>query len=412
MAPEMSIGKRIQMYRIRRGLTQNALAARIGRSASWLSQVERGIRGVENWRVILDLADALRCDPRDLVGQPLNLAPNGGISMSALDELRSLLTGYEGLLSAVVADVKGDSRLEVTALQHEVDTANRQYQLAHYQEAARSLARLVQDAERMKRELPSSADYRPVFGVVAQGYQAVAKTLTKVDETELSWVAAERAGAAAERSEDSGLIAATAYHVGHAFRRAGRVREAVAVTELALEALVRLYTVTSRDALFYGLAGGLTLTSAIAAAADGDRAGVNRLMKRAEELAVHFGRDGNEYWFAFGPTNVRIHRVAIAVELGDANEAIKLGEGVDLSQLPAGLVGRRTAISLDLARAYGQVRMDPASVNMLIDAERLAPQTVRFNKFVRELTRELLRREHRASTPQLRPFAQRMGLLD
>src|SRR5213594_705689 len=101
MAPEMPIGERIQAYRQRRGLTQALLAQRVGRSTSWLSQVERGIRGVENWRVILDLADVLGCDPRDLVGRPLSLAPNGGITFRSLDDLRSLLTGYDWLLSAV-----------------------------------------------------------------------------------------------------------------------------------------------------------------------------------------------------------------------------------------------------------------------------------------------------------------------
>jgi transcriptional regulator with XRE-family HTH domain len=415
MAPEMSIGRRIQMYRVRRGLTQSALAPRIGRSSSWLSQVERGIRNVENWRVVLDLADALKCDPRDLVGQPLNLAPNGGISLPALDELRSLLTGYEGLLGAVDTDAEVNSRavaVDVATVQDAVDAANRQYQLAHYQEAARSLARLVREAERVKWELPSSADYRPVYGVLAQAYQAIAKTLTKVDETELSWVAAERAGAAAERSEELGLIAATAYHLGHAFRRAGRVREAIGVSERAYDVLMRRYGVLARDESFFGLAGGLTLTSVIAAASDGDRAALHGLMGRADELSDELGRDGNRYWFAFGPTNVRIHRVAVAVELGDAREAIRLGEGIDVSELPAGLVGRRTAVLVDMARAYGQVRMDSAAVNMLAEAERLAPQTVRFKKFVRELTRGLLRREHRVSTPQLRPFAQRMGVLD
>lgn len=43
MRPEMPIGERIAIYRRRRGLTQLVLAGLIGRSESWLSQVERGI---------------------------------------------------------------------------------------------------------------------------------------------------------------------------------------------------------------------------------------------------------------------------------------------------------------------------------------------------------------------------------
>jgi transcriptional regulator with XRE-family HTH domain len=415
MAPEMPIGERIRLYRVRRGLTQALLAERVGRSTSWLSQVERGIRGVDNWRVILDLADVLRCDPRDLVGRPLNLAPNGGIQFRSLDDLRSVLTGYEWLLSMVdVADreAKPSDLPIVGTMQQLVDEANRQYQAAHYEEAARSLVRVIRRAEPTKRAVTTPGDDRPIHALLAEAYQAVAKTLTKIDQTELSWVAAERAAAAAERAEDPRLVAATAYHVGHAFRRAGRVTEAIAVSERAYEALVRRYRSGKRDPGFLSLVGGLTLTSVIAAAADGDQPSVHELLGRAAGLASELAHDGNEYWFAFGPTNVQIHRLAVAVELGEPREAVRVGEEISTAALPSGLVGRRTAVLLDLARAYGQLRMDPAAVNMLTEAERIAPQTVRYNKFVRELTRDLLRREHRASTPQLLPFAERLGLLD
>jgi integrase/recombinase XerD len=128
------------LYRLRRSLTQEVLAGRIGRSTSGLSQVERGIRSVENWRVILDLSDVLQCDPRDLVGQPLNLAPNGGVPFPALDDLRGLLTGYEWLLQAVDAPPVDSAGSEsIDELQRRAEDANRQYQAAEYEAAARGL---------------------------------------------------------------------------------------------------------------------------------------------------------------------------------------------------------------------------------------------------------------------------------
>jgi hypothetical protein len=48
---------------------------------------------------------------------------------------------------------------------------------------------------------------------------------------------------------------------------------------------------------------------------------------------------------------------------------------------------------------------------MLMEAEQLAPEAVRYQVIVKEMLRELLRREHRASTPQLRPLAVRVGIL-
>ena len=415
MAPEMPVGKRIQQYRIRRGLTQEVLAGRVGLSTSWLSQVERGIRGVDKWQTIIDLAEVLRCDPRDLVGSHLNLAPNGGLPFKALPDLRAVLTGYDSFLAAVDTEKAAEAGAtrdvdEVPGFQRRVDEANRLYQAGRYEEAARGLVQLVGDVEHARWELPR--DQRDmVFGVLAETYQAIAKTLTKVHETELSWVAAERAASAAERSEDMRLVAATAYHLGHCLRRAGRVREALSVSERAYGAVIR-HMRDGQDSGLLGLAGGLTLTSVIAAASADDRPAVRELINRAAHLADRLGRDGNDYWFAFGPTNVRIHQIWIGVELGEPREAIRVGESIEAAALPSGLVGRRTAIMIDMARAYGQVRMDAAAMNMLLDAERLSAQTVRYSHFVRELLRELLRREHRATTPQLRPLAERIGLLD
>lgn len=414
MASDMPIGKRIQSYRMRRQLTQEIVAGRVGRSVSWLSQVERGVRSVDKWQTILELAEVLKCDPRDLVGRRMNLAPNGGVAFRALPDLRAILTGYDSLLAAVDNSRQGEvtaTAVDVVDMQFRADTANRQYQLGHYEEAARELIRLVGDAEHARWEAPVEGR-REVFGVLAQAYQTVAKTLTKIHETELSWVAAERAASAAERSEDARLVAATAYHLGHSLRRAGRVQEALTVSERAYEAVMRQWGSGHPDSAVLGLAGGLTLTSVIAAASADDRPALRELMNRAEYLGDQLGEDGNHYWFAFGPTNVRIHQIWLGVEMGEPREAIRVGEGIRADSLPSGLVGRRTAVMVDMARAYGQVHMDAAAVNMLLEAERLSAQSVRYSQFVRELVRELLRREHRATTPQLRPLADRLGLLD
>jgi transcriptional regulator with XRE-family HTH domain len=73
-----SIGERIAAYRKRRGLSQAALAGLVGRSESWLSQVERGIRSVDRMSVILDLSRVLHVEPESLTGRPWMYAPNGG----------------------------------------------------------------------------------------------------------------------------------------------------------------------------------------------------------------------------------------------------------------------------------------------------------------------------------------------
>ena len=55
-------GQRIARARRRRGLSQAVLAGLVGRSESWLSQVERGRRGIDSHAVLTRLAEVLRTD--------------------------------------------------------------------------------------------------------------------------------------------------------------------------------------------------------------------------------------------------------------------------------------------------------------------------------------------------------------
>ena len=48
-------------------------------------------------------------------------------------------------------------------------------------------------------------------------------------------------------------------------------------------------------------------------------------------------------------------------------------------------------------------RKDTAAVNLLLAAERLSPQLVRYDQATRDILTELLRPEHRPSMPECGP---------
>src|SRR5258708_7221434 len=73
----LGLGARIASYRRRRGLSQAALAGLVGRSESWLSQVERGVRSVDRLSVLLGRGRGLHVDVGALTGRPWRYAPNG-----------------------------------------------------------------------------------------------------------------------------------------------------------------------------------------------------------------------------------------------------------------------------------------------------------------------------------------------
>src|SRR5262249_43806400 len=128
-------------------------------------------------------------------------------------------------------------------------------------------------------------------------------------------------------------------------------------------------------------------------------------------VAEQLGGDGNLLWTGFGPTNVAIHRMSTAVALGQPDEAIRVGETPDTSRLPRPLVGRRTPVHLDLASPNApRPGCDALGVLHLLEAERIAPQTVHVNAAARTLLMTMLARQQRAVTPGLRPLAERAGV--
>src|SRR5689334_1887270 len=90
-------GQRIAAYRRRRGLSQAALAGLVGRSESWLSQVERGVRSVDRLSVLLDMAKILHVEVEALTGRPWQYAPNGTTLIDSLDEIRRALVRYSAM---------------------------------------------------------------------------------------------------------------------------------------------------------------------------------------------------------------------------------------------------------------------------------------------------------------------------
>jgi hypothetical protein len=134
------------------------------------------------------------------------------------------------------------------------------------------------------------------------------------------------------------------------------------------------------------------------------------LLAAARGIADRTG-EANQMGTAFGPVNVAIHAISASLRLGDPRTATQTGEALDLASMPVGLVGRRTQVNLDLARAYAMTRKDAAAVNVLLAAERLSPQLVRYDSATRDVLTELLRREHRPTTPELRPLARRAGVI-
>ncbi|MGH8884969.1 MAG: hypothetical protein ACRDYX_07315 [Egibacteraceae bacterium] len=158
----------------------------------------------------------------------------------------------------------------------------------------------------------------------------------------------------------------------------------------------------------WSLWGSLQLTQAVIAVRGGDGAYAWRLLRDARTAAQLVGPGRNDYWESFGPANVGAHEVAVALESGDAREALRHADHIDIDELP--MAQRRAEVLIDVAQAHGLLQDDAATVALLLEAERHAPETVGYSVLARELVRVCLGRERRSRTPGLRGLAERLGI--
>ena len=396
-------GQRIARARRRRGLSQSVLAGLVGRSESWLSQVERGQRGIDSHSVLVRLAEVLRVDIEELTGSG-DGDERGRRVHPAASLIEQAMMAYDAPGTSTESG-EPDPEVSVDYLRAKARSAYQAYQSTHYDTTGRILPGLIRGVETAARS--AGAADPAACGVRVLVYDTTAALLNRVGEPFLAWAAADRARSAAEYAGDPLLAAVSAWLLSYMITGRKHPQEALGLAMTAAAALERAMRGPSPEQL--SVYGALHL-AATAAAACYDRTATETALAKARAIADRTG-ETNHLGTAFGPVNVAIHAISASLRLGDPRTATQTGEALDTAAMPARLVGRRTQVNLDLARAYAMCRKDAAAVNLLLAAERLSPQLVRYDQATRDVLTELLRREHRPSTPELRPLAHRAGVI-
>lgn len=378
MTQHLTTGERVAWYRHRRGMSQEVLAGLVGRTADWLGKAENNRIELDRLSVIRTLAHALDVSIGDLIGEPTLLDWSRESGRRTVPALREALMDYRLLTPLLGSPAEGEPP-SLAALRSDVKEVWDAYQGSRYGFAARQLPPLLTDALLAGQSLTGD-DRAEAHGLLALTYQGAAMVLGKLGETELAWIAADRGLAAAQQSGNDTITGSLFRSVTHCLLSTGRfetaaqlVKDAAAVLEPGLSAA---------GPAFLSVYGTLFLTGSMAAARAEDRATTQEFLREAEAAAERLGGDGNHMWTAFGPTNVAIHRVATAGELGDMQIAAELGPQVDTSALP---VERRVRHSLEVARALSAWNRTDDALAMVLEAERLAPEQVRHHYMSREL---------------------------
>ena len=407
-----SIGEMVALMRKRRRLTQEGLALRAGRSVGWVRKIESGERPVDRFSTLNELAAALRVEPWQLTGQPYFPDPGelGDAELAAVREIRRALMRYNGLhgINHPPGDAAprslGEVARELLAARqrHRTDPRN-------VSAVAPLLPRLITDAQLAARHA-DERERRRAWEVLNDVYRFTASVLKTYGNFELSLLAADRALLAAEQAGDPLLIGASAVTLGHQVQAQGRLEEA---TELVMAAAENLLAPGLKDATPPHLSvwGMCHLVATLSAARRNNAGEAARYLEEAERAAERLGQDRNDFWTEFGPTNVAIHEVGNLVELANPTAALDRARGRDLAaalpRYPS--VNRRGYHWLHVAKAHVYRRQDAEAAGAVLEAERAAPELVRYEAMTAEIVRPLLRRQ-RSLSPALRGLAHRIGL--
>jgi hypothetical protein len=209
---------------------------------------------------------------------------------------------------------------------------------------------------------------------------------------------------AAERADSPFLVAAGAFRLVFVFISARHYDQAEETARTAADALGRLADDGIPEAM--SLWGALTLQRAIIAARTGAARSAYEHIERARGIAARLGGGRNDYNTEFGPANVELFEISVAVEVGDAGRALRTAEEVDTSGLSS---ERRARMLLDVARAHAQRRQVTEAAAALRQADELTPEQLSGHYLARQIVSDLLTMENPPGE-ELRELSARLGV--
>ncbi|WP_254910150.1 helix-turn-helix domain-containing protein [Micromonospora sp. NBS 11-29] len=375
----LPVGRRVAYWRVRRKLSQQVFADRLGKSKSWVDKVERGVRSLDKVSTLQDIAAVLRIDTAVLLGrdsQRAEVADRG----EGMERVRVALSRYDIPLGrcAVRRPV-----LPVDQMAQKVAHAWMAFQHARYPQVTELLPSLLADAERTFAGEPA-AGRMPLV----EAYRITASLLVKLGDPDVAWLAVDRAMNAA--TGDRTLVAAAAVQLGQVLRAHGQTRVAKSVM------LAAAYRIAPPVVEFglppeLSLCGTLLIQAALAAARHGDTRTAADLLDEAATLAARVDDGHDHHRTGFGPTAVDLARSAAAVELGDTVDAVAWHDTAvrrdGWQWLPA---EHRAAHLLDVARAHLHADDAISAGRALMEAHRVAPAELRHRPAGRDVLAQVV----------------------
>jgi transcriptional regulator with XRE-family HTH domain len=381
-------GQAVAAARKARRLTQADLARQAAISLSLLRKIEQGDRV---------LTDAVRAAIARVLG-PLpsaggGLARTGRIS-AAIPLLQDTMDCYD-----LPSPLPGAPR-PLPELRSAVTRATQCRLASRYAELADLLPGLIRELTTVAMS-SSGHQQEQAYSLLALAYRAADAIADKHGYRDMSARAVELTRWAAARSGDPILTMMAAYVRAELFFAGSR-------PEAGLQLLDRAAGPPPPEDDVRALAtyGAIQMRAAVLAARAAMPEQAADRMAEARVAASHT-RDGTYAGTAFGPSSVRVHELAAAVEAGNGCRALQLASDWEPpATLPA---ERRSHFHIEAARAYHWAGKPDQAINALWQARQAAPQHTRWNAAAARTVQALVQARRHPPAPLLQ-FAAWMDL--
>lgn len=403
MGPVLTLGQRIRYLRQRRGMTRAVLAGLVGKSESWLKQVERGqLQTQPRLPILIQLAEVLRVrDLAELTGaQSTPVRMFAGPGHPALDQVRAAINA-----SPLITPTGEVQPLDTLRARLDAAWRTRHASPDHRTALGELLPDLIRDVQ-LAAALHRGDQRRRALALLAETYGLAQMFLAYQPAQDLLWRVAERSLVAAQEADDPLALACAVWFLAQAHRDAGDLDAATDINEQGLAAISAHLDDAGVDLL--AMWGALTYELAYTAARAGDAGEAWRHWHDAARVADRLPKRYYQPWTSFSHVVMGAHAVTVAVELHAGGEAARQVAGAETAPIPSR--PRRGRHLIEVARAHQLGRDYAAVLGTLELAAGEAPETIRYNGYARRMVLDLVDgpQGHRAHA---RVLADQIGLI-
>ncbi|WP_028478322.1 hypothetical protein [Nocardia sp. CNY236] len=245
----------------------------------------------------------------------------------------------------------------------------------------------------------------PAYALLTDAYRAANPLAHKFGYSDLSMTATERMFWAATKSGDPLRVASVHYLKAATLARIGAGRQAMKLIDRTVADLGPLaeadQTAAAVLSTLHMRAGTISATLGRSDVSRDHLAEAGRIAANIPDMVV--------LDTVVGPANVKLHRIAAEVELGETGTALEISRN---TQPPADLAAERlTYFWVDTARAHLLAGDPDSAIEALLESRQAAPQHFRASGTVKATVRATADQQRRASQ-SLRSLANSAGVTD